>query len=1083
MRPLLFSGTLVACLASAGAQTTVSGRVTDAETDEPLIGATVLLEGTTTGAITDLDGRYRLDVPDAAAATLCFSYAAYGGPTCLPLAGRDRLDAALGGARTLGEVVVTALGLERQNAELGYALATVDARAIADVPATNFLDNLAGQVAGVNVLTGPTGVGSTSLVSIRGEASFAGNTPLFVVDGIPIDNRGVINATTEASQGFQEVDFGGGMPEVSPFDVAEVTVLKGPAAAALYGARAANGVIQITTKDGGAGGDGLGVEVSSQTTLERPFRLPAFQNRYGQGNGGAFAYVDGAGGGRNDGITFSYGPELDRGLSVTQFDSPVALPDGRTVRAGDLALYDPSTATVAPTPFVSRPDNVRGLYETGVTTHNAVALSQRFARGDYRVGYTALRSDSYIPGVDLARDNLAARMRFRPHERLTVSLGATYVNTRSDNRPSSGYGSENVNYSTVAWLGRSTDLESLRAYWQPGLEGVQQFSFNTTFFDNPFFTLRENRNSFQRDRVFGFAQARWRLTPKLDLRVRTGLDRQLEAREFRRAYSTNRFRRGAYAEQNLAFAERNTDALLSYADDLGDWRFRVSLGGNRLDRRAENEQTQAEALTVPGVYRLTNTALPLVTSGTLSRRRINSVYGLAHVGWRGQVFVDVTKRQDWSSALATPASADATGFFYPSASVSWLASRTLTLPRTVSYLQLRASWAQVGNDTDPYRTGGVFVPSTPVNGQPAYTDQLQLPAEGLMPERVTAYEAGVDVRVLDDRLGLDVTAYTQLNEDQILALPTPISSGYASRVVNGGAVRATGLEAVLSLRGLRWGALRYDGAVNFTRAVATVERLPEGVARTTIDYARVYSSPGQTVYVIAEEGGRIGDLYGTGYLRNADGAYVLTADDPATLDVNEGGRFIADQTLRRLGSYVPDFTVGWSSRLSVGSWSLDALVDWRQGGVVVSRTQALAGYSGQLAITADRPADGILVPGVVNVGTAETPEYVPNENPIPAEAYYVAFYNREHEEHNTLDATFAKLRELRLAYRFGESRPPWLQGLELALIGRNLAAWSPGIDAFDPEQFAVQGQGFVRGVEDMSYPTPRSVGLSINAKF
>ena len=1049
------------------AQTTLSGTITDG--NEPLIGATVLVPNTTIGTVTDLDGKYVLEVPEGTK-ELCVSYAG-GKPNCASLTGSSTLDFNIESLQILDEVVITALGLKRDNAKLGYAIESLDAREITDVPSTNFLDNLSGQIAGVNVATGPTGVGSTSLVSIRGDASFGNNTPLYIVDGIPIDNRSVLNVTNEASQGFQEVDFGGGSPEVSPFDVESVSVLKGPAAAALYGTRAANGVVIINTKPGKEN-SGLGIEVNTQTMFERPFRLPEFQNEFGQGTGGVFSYVDGAGGGINDNITFSYGPRLDQGTELPQFDSPVRLADGRIVRGADLALYNGEAIT--PTPFNSNPNNVADLYETGVTTQNNIALSQGFSGGDYRISFTDMRSDSYIPNVNLERNNVAARLNFRPSDKLTVSTGLTYVNTRSDNRPASGYGSENLNYSLVAWLGRSTNLESLRDYWQPGLEGVQQYSFNTSFFDNPFFILNENRNSFTRDRLFGYVAATYDLSEKLAFRIRTGIDNSDEDRQFRRAFSSNRWQNGAYAENAVNFTEQNTDALFTYTDQFGGVSFSASVGGNRLDQRSEFQQVQAEALSAPGIYRLTNTAVPLITFGQLTERRINSVYGLATVGWRDQIFVDVTGRNDWSSSLATPSSADNTSFFYPSVSASWVASKTFDFTGgPISFLQLRASAAQVGSDTDPYRTAGTFLASTPVGGNPTYTDQLQLPANGLRPERSTAYEGGFDVRFLDDKLGLDLTVYSQLNEDQILNLPTPISSGYESRVVNGGAVRATGIEAVVTMRGIKLGPLRYDGRLNFTKAQATVESLPDGVDRTTIAYARVYSSPGQTVFYIAEEGSKIGDMYGTGYLRNEEGQYVVNTD----------GTFIADNTLRKLGNYTPDFQVGMSNRLSYKQVNLSFLVDWRQGGELVSRTQALGAYSGQLIESADRPEGGITIPGVVNTGTAEAPVYEENTTAISPETYYIQYYNREHEEHNTLDATFVKLRELRLGYSLDAMNISWLNNFEIALIGRNLAAWSPGIRHFDPEQFAVQGNRFVRGVEDMSYPTPRSIGFSINAKF
>lgn len=1056
------------CLAATicVAQTTLTGTVTDG--NEPLVGATVLVPNTVIGTVTDLDGKYQIEIP-AGTSELCVSYAG-GKANCQAIGANTTLDFVLS-TQILDEVVITALGLERDNAKLGYAIESLDASEISDVPATNFLDNLSGQIAGVNVATGPTGVGSTSLVSIRGDASFGSNTPLYIVDGIPIDNRSVLNVTNEGSQGFQEVDFGGGSPEVSPFDVQSVSVLKGPAAAALYGTRAANGVIIINTKPGNAN-NGLGIEVNSQTMFERPFRLPSFQNEYGQGRNGEFSYLDGVGGGINDNITFSYGPKLHQGTLLPQFDSPVQLANGQVVRGADHTLYQGEAIT--PTPFNSNPNNVADLYETGVTTQNNIALSQGFSGGNYRISFTDMRSDSYIPGVNLERNNVAARLNFTPTKKLTVSTGLTYVNTRSDNRPASGYGSENLNYSLVAWLGRSTNLESLRNYWQPGQEGIQQFTYNTNFFDNPFFILHENRNSFTRDRLFGYVAATYDLTDKLAFRLRTGIDNSDEDRQFRRAFSSNRWRNGAYAENAVNFTEQNTDALLTYTDQFKGVSFSASIGGNRLDQRADFQQVQAEALSAPGIYRLSSTAVPLVAFGQLTERRINSVYGLASIGWRDQIFVDVSGRNDWSSSLATPTSADNTSFFYPSVSASWVASKTFDLTGgPISFLQVRGSAAQVGSDTDPYRTAGSFVASTPVGGNPTYTDQLQLPANGLRPERSTAFEGGVDVRFLDDKFGLDLTLYTQLNEDQILNLPTPISSGYESRVVNGGAVRATGIEAVVTMRGINLGPLRYDGRINFTKAQATVESLPEGVDRTTIAYARVYSSPGQTVFYIAEEGSRIGDMYGTGYLRNDEGQYIVNSD----------GEFIADNTLRKLGNYTPDFQVGLSNTLRYNQLSLSFLVDWRQGGELVSRTQALGAYSGQLDESSFRPAEGILIPGVVNTGTAEAPVYEPNTTRISAEDYYITYYNREHEEHNTLDATFVKLRELRLGYSLDAININWLNNFEFALIGRNLAAWSPGIRHFDPEQFAVQGNRFVRGVEDMSYPTPRSIGFSINAKF
>ncbi|MGB0950275.1 MAG: TonB-dependent receptor plug domain-containing protein, partial [Marinirhabdus sp.] len=366
--------------------------------------------------------------------------------------------------------------------------------------AVNFLDNLSGKLAGVAISQGATGVGSSSKITIRGEASFSNNNPLFVVDGTPINNQTAFNFTNEAAAGFQEIDFGNGAMEVNSDDIQSVTVLKGPSAAALYGARAANGVVVIATKNG-RGKKGLGIGINTSLFVDTAFRLPHFQNRYGQGNSGAFEYVDGLGGGVNDNITYSWGPRLGTGLLVPQFDSPVQLPNGTVVRGGDTSLY--SGLPIIPTAFRPHPDNVKDFYRTGVTAINNISVFDGFERGSYRLSFTDLRSGSIIPGVNLDRQTVAAKLHFDPTEKTQIKATVNYVNSKSDNRPSNGYGSENVNYSLVAWGPRSLNIKSLRNYWQPGLEGVQQYSFNYTFFDNPYFILLENRNSFERDRIFG----------------------------------------------------------------------------------------------------------------------------------------------------------------------------------------------------------------------------------------------------------------------------------------------------------------------------------------------------------------------------------------------------------------------------------------------------------------------------------------------------------------------------------------------------------------------------------------------------
>lgn len=1069
MKQLILVLSLLACHSLFSQSNQITGVILDGDT--PAAGITLLVKGTTVGAVTDQEGKFSLLASPGNTVIITGSF----DPQEFLVTNEKIYTITLETQQfEADDVIITALGQVSQKRSLSYAVQQIQNRDISEVQDPNFLNNLAGKVAGVTITQGPAGVGSTSKITIRGEASFTNNNPLFVVDGIVINNQTLVNSTSDAAAGFQEIDFGNGAMSINPADVASISVLKGPGAAALYGTRAANGVILITTKDGSEK-RGSGISFTSSTYFEQPFQLPRFQNQYGQGNSGQFEFVDGLGGGTNDNITYSYGPALDQGLLIPQYDSPVTLPDGSIVRGGDVAVH--GGAPITSTPFVSNPDNLKDFYETGLTTINNLSFSNAFENGHYRLSLGDLRSKSVIPGVNLDRQNVAARLAFEPVEGLKVSANVNYIRSQSDNRPANGYGSENINYSLVAWLGRQTDLNPLQNYWQPGLEGLQQYSFNYTFFDNPYFILLENRNAFQRDRMFGNVQASYELNEHLNVQVRTGMDYSNEGRQFRRAYSSNRFRTGAYAEQDVLFREINSDLLLNYARNVGDLNVSVSLGANRMDQQAANTQTQAISLAQSGVFNLSNAAAPLEIFQYEARKRINSAYGLLKLSYRNIFFLDVTGRNDWSSSLATPSSTDNVSFFYPSVSGAIVASDLLRLPSVISFAKIRASWAQVGNDTDPYQTTGVFLAQTPVNSQPTFSDQDRIANGSLLPEQTTSMEFGADIRLFNDYLTFDVTYYDALTENQIISLPIAISSGYNEQVVNGGAVRSRGWEAVMGIRPIYNSKVRWRMMFNFNRNVSTVESLPEQTDRITLAYTRVYDNVNQTVWYQVREGDQIGDMWGTGYLKNEDGEFI----------VNEEGRFIVDNTLQKLGNYNPDFILGFSNRVEIGGVDFSMLWDWRQGGTIISRTLSLAGVAGQLEETAIRPEEGLIIDGVMNTGTLENPTYVENTVAIPAETYYRSYYDRNHEENNAYSATFVKLRELSVGYTVSSenSRMAWLtegRQLRISVIGRNLLAFSE-IPHFDPEQFSVQGQNFVSGVEDMSYPTVRSVGVNIGLEF
>ena len=1049
---------------------TITGTILDAKSNQAVVGASITVNenGKLKGIVSDEKGYFSIAI---ASNINKLSISSVGYKTQdVALNGAVDINIYLEVGLDLSEVVVTALGLERQSKSLGYAIQQLDGTELSKVKSANFLDNLAGKVAGLTVTSGSTGVGSSTKISNRGESSFTNSNPLFVVDGIPINNNTVVNSTNDDANGFMEVDFGNGAMEVNQDDIESVSVLKGASAAALYGARASNGAIIIKTKTG-AKSKGLGISFNSTTFMETPFQLPQFQNTYGLGNSGKYAYKDGLGAGINDNITYSYGPRLDAGLNIAQYDSPVTLPDGRTVRAADNALY--SGNAITPTPFVAYPNNLKDFYGTGTTFINNLAFTAGNDKYNARLSLTNLDSKSYIPGVDLKRKTVSTAFNFTPTSRLKITSNINYINSASDNRPGTKYGSENINYALIAWFGRSNNTEPLRNYWQPGLENVQQYSYNYTFFDNPYFTLYENRNGFNRDRVFGNLSARYEFTPELSLAVRSGMDFSNEDRTFRRSFSTNRFKNGAYAEQNVFFREVNSDVLLNYTKKISDFNFDISVGGNRMDQKASFEQIQASTLAQPGVYALTNAASPLEYFTNVGKKRINSVYGIAKLGFKDFLYVDITGRNDWSSALATATSSANTSFFYPSVSAGFVVSNVVKLPTKISFLKLRGSLAKVGNDANPFQTNGAFVARTSVNGLPSFSDQNQIPNANLKPESITSVEVGGDIRFFDDRLKLDLTYFNALNENQIISLPISTTSGYGQQSINGGAVRSKGYEAIVEFIPIKTRDFMWRTTVNFSTYQNIVESLPESAKTITLAYNSIYDNLNQTIWYQAQVGGRLGDMWGTGYQRNANGDFVVGKD----------GRYIANNNLKKLGNYNPDFMVGLNNSFSYKNFNFSFLLDWRQGGKLVSRTLALAGVAGQLKETENRPDAGIVAQGVVNFGTTDNPVYQPNTTAIPAESYYRMYYDRNHEENNTYDATYVKIREIQLGYQFPKSAfNGFFQNINLSLVARNVYAFSK-IPHFDPEQFGFQQQKLVSGVEDMSYPTTRSIGFKLGITF
>lgn len=1038
------------------------GTVVDKNSQEPLEGVSLFLTGAQKGTTSIESGKFELSLktlPD----TLICRFIGYK-EVAIPIQKYNDLSIELEeeGVLEFNEVVITALGIERKAKALGYAVQEVDGKSLTQVRTPNLLNGLSGRLAGVQIENGATGVGSSSRIIIRGNASLSGNNQaLFVVDGIPINNESVANATENDATGFQEVDYGNGAAEISPDDIESINVLKGPSATALYGSRAANGVVVITTKKGKRG-SGLGIDVHTSLMAGTLLTLPQYQNTYGQGSGGEFSYEDGLNGGINDGGIVSFGAKLE-GQPVKQFDSPSTDINGNPVRAGDVVARNGNPIT--PTPFVAQPNNIRDFFQTALTSQNHIAVSGANDAGHFRLGVTNLTSQGIIPNSDLRRNNVSLRSGYQLNDRLNVQLFASYIQSASDNRPGTGYGSENPMY-LFTWMGRQANVGNLEDFWQAGQEDIQQYNYNYAWMDNPYLTLFENTNSFEKDRILGNLSVNYKLTESLDLTLRSGLDNYSDLRKSQRAFSTQRFARGAFRQDRIGYSEQNTDLLLKYHHALGsNWHLNLSAGGNRMDQTASYEMLLAPELSVPGIYTLENARVPLQNRQESFRKRINSLYAFSQLDFKNQVFLDLTYRNDWSSTLPL----DQNAYAYYSASASIILSDIFELPENINFAKIRLSGATVGNDTEPYSLTNTFQFQSPYGSFPTVSNSATLLNDQFRPERIDALEAGIDVRMFHNRLGLDVTTYRNVSQDQIVQLPTATPSGFTNRIVNGGKILNQGIEAVLRIIPVRKENFQWEAFANFSRNRNEVMELPAGIEQYVTGFARVYGRSDRSVWFIASPGGRLGDMYGTG---------LLTVDGQQVYDDN--GNPVKDPNLRLLGNANPDFIIGFGNEFRFKNWELNFLLDWRQGGTIVSRTYAIASTSGALESTLIGRENGVIGAGVKNIGTTSEPNYVTNDKALTAQDYYGQFFDRDNEANALYDASYVKLRSVRLAYQLPQksARKMGFEGLQIALIGQNLWLLTEN-PHFDPELNALQGRSYVQGVEDMSYPSTRNFGVSL----
>ena len=1066
----------IGVIQGAAQVTTVRGIVTTEEDGEPVIGASVIVKGTSLGTVTDVNGRFELSGLPPSATRLLISYISL---MAKEVAIAPQVSVTLkSDTHLLDEVVVTALGISREKKALGYTAQEVKQNALVQGKDNNLLNSLSGKIAGVRITNTQGDVGSSRIV-IRGETSIAGeNQPLFIVDGIPVDNS-QLNARSSGR------DFKNAIADLNPEDIKTLTVLKGPNAAALYGARAAHGAIVITTKGGDKRQKGIGITLHSSTQVSFVATLPEFQNLFGQGAGGRFSYVDGKGAGVNDGVDESWGPRLDIGLLIPQFDSPLDA-DGNRVA----------------TSWVSHPNNVRDYFRMGISTNSGISVARGDDKYQFRVGYNYEKQVSIVPDAGTNKTNISLNTDYHLAKWIVVGATANYIVYTAPSLPGSATPSgSNVRSNSpmlqFLWFGRQVDTNSLKADYTR--------NWNSSYYDNPFWSASYNTQSQERHRLIGDLHAEFRLTDGLNVRFRTSTDWYNDRRKSKVKWGSAGAGSpyGSYAEDAYTVKENNTEVLATYIKQLNkNWGIDALLGFNVRNKQYENNYQAAPRLAVADLYTLINSRDPLTSSNDFYRLRQYGLYGSIQLDYRRWAFLNITGRNDWSSTLPV----DNNSYFYPSVTASVLLSEAFGWrSKAVNYLKIRGGWSQVGADANPYQLATVFTSETAFNGNPLQSSSTIGMNPNLKPEKTSSIEAGFEAAFWDNRLCLDFTYYKTDSRNQILKLATTAASGYTSQVRNAGHIRNRGYEIQLGAvpiqtsKGFRWN-LDLNYGANSSKVVKLDD---EGL----ITSYQLYSSG---IQILASVGEAYGTLFGTSYVRDANGNVVVDANGLPKIST----------TNKTLGKFTPDWTGGISNTFSYRSLSLSFLIDASVGGSIFSNTNKTGKYTGVLANTlsgrdaehgglwyytdamgnnvrlSESPSysvssdglyyaqvngqstrvyqDGIMVEGVTESGSK-------NEEVVSAEKYYHRIYSIA--EANVYDASYVKLREVALSYRLPRlwTQKLHLQEASVTLTGRNLWTIYKSVPNIDPESALTTGNA--QGVEAYSLPTTRSFGVNLSVKF
>lgn len=996
-------------------QREVKGVVTE-KNGETIPGANILVKGTNDGVITDAEGNFTIKV-SGNNPVLVVSYIGYQTQE-IPVGIKNDVNVVLSSTiEELDEVVVTALGIRREKKALGYAMQEIKAEGMAENRSESVANMLQGKVAGVQISQSATGTGGSTRVVLRGTTSLSGNNqPLWVVDGMPISD----NQSGTAGE-WSGIDYSGAAAEINPEDIESISVLKGANAAAMYGSRAQNGVIIVTTKKGKSGA--LQLEYNGNVNFSSAYDSYDYQNVYGQGSGGKFSV----------GATGSWGPKME-GQEVENWRNKLYEDD----------RYDKKIQ------LLPQGNYVEDFYRTGVNYTNTLTASGGSDNATARFSFSDSRNQGITPNHSLNKQYYDLNTELKG-KYIDLSAKVNYMRQKGNNRPALGeYG---IMKSLIV-MPRGIRLSDMQ---NPiGLDGYTVcWAGQSSEYRNPYTDIMtENGNRDERNRIIGKVQLVGKITDYLKLTGRVGIDWYHDQIKNYSSY-TQTYTSTAYSHTMATNQEFNADIMLNFDKRFNDFSVLANLGTATTNFKWNNVSGSSGYFSIPHLVALKNGNDQKPSEG-YSKKQVNSVLGNVTVGYKSMLYLDVTARNDWSSTLPS----SNWSYFYPSVSLSGIISEMVTLPEQISYLKVRGSFAQVGNDTNPYVLHNTYELGVTNGNILTGNASSTFPLSTLKPEDTRSFEAGMELRMFDGRLGLDLTYYNANTINQILQITVPGSSGYSSKYINAGKMASHGWEVSLTGTPIQTKDWTWDVTLNWGLNRTKCVELDPNLKRFVIGSTRIGK-------VVVDEGGRYGDIIGIGYKRNEDGR-ILMNDDGLPITESE----------KKIGNMTPDWTGSFATSLRWKNLSFNALIDVKCGGDLISTTDLYASTAGNSARTLAGRESDMIISGIVESTGKE------NTVGIPAQTYWSAIGGPNGvAEEFMYDASYVKLRELSLGYTFPKT---WLrnipiQSVKVSAVGRDLFYIFKNAPVNPESSFG--RQDFAQAFEYAAMPSTRSIGFSLNVKF